>query len=313
MAGKKGEKKAPGRQSGGKSGQRDKGKAEAAPQRGAGRAAGRGNYHSIFSFSDNELENVLHMFEGPPGSASHQPSFGHRHEQAEMELAQHSAMPTAYQCPPPYMQQRPEHVSSMPVCPTTMPMHGQMGGMPTMVTQQYPQDAQQMPVPGPMVKVEPGMTSELQISPMVPHRFLPRGASTSKGQQSAKPTVSHSVAEKQRRDRINKLIDELRELVPPAELPPEQLQSRSSSDQQQSQPSNEDPWKRPKHIVLADTITFVKNVAAMVGHSSPIRATYTYTMVGSHGKPDRKEAKVTHDRSGLRTHHNHFRSSKQYP
>jgi len=61
--------------------------------------------------------------------------------------------------------------------------------------------------------------------------------------------VSHSVAEKQRRDRINTLIDELRELVPI------DLESVEANNQ----PYGEDPSKRPKHVVLSDTIKFVRN------------------------------------------------------
>lgn len=61
---------------------------------------------------------------------------------------------------------------------------------------------------------------------------------------NAKPTVSHSLVEKQRRDRINSLIDELRELVPPQEV----------------QPGEPADVKRPKHIVLSDTISLLRRL-----------------------------------------------------
>lgn len=62
-----------------------------------------------------------------------------------------------------------------------------------------------------------------------------------------KPQISHSVVEKQRRDRINNLIDELRELVPP------QHQESAATDS-----------KRPKHVVLADTIALVRDMQVKV-------------------------------------------------
>ncbi len=61
-----------------------------------------------------------------------------------------------------------------------------------------------------------------------------------------KPHISHSVVEKQRRDRINNLIDELREIVPP--------QTAGGGGD-----ANADS-KRPKHIVLADTIALVREL-----------------------------------------------------
>lgn len=56
--------------------------------------------------------------------------------------------------------------------------------------------------------------------------------------------MSHSLVEKQRRDRINSLIDELRELVPPQEV----------------QPGEPADVKRPKHIVLSDTISLLRRL-----------------------------------------------------
>jgi len=92
----------------------------------------------------------------------------------------------------------------------------------------------------------------------IPQRFLPKkssgsgGVYGSAGSNKGGSSVSHSVAEKQRRDRINTLIDELRELVP--------IDMESAENAQQ--PYGEDPSKRPKHVVLSDTIKFVRNVLA---------------------------------------------------
>lgn len=58
-------------------------------------------------------------------------------------------------------------------------------------------------------------------------------------------TVSHSTIEKQRRDRINSLIDELRELVPSAAT----MKGPDGAD-----------MKRPKHVVLSDTISLLKSL-----------------------------------------------------
>lgn len=60
--------------------------------------------------------------------------------------------------------------------------------------------------------------------------------------QEVQKQASHSTVEKQRRDRINSLIDELREIVPPSSTG-EGLDSR-----------------RPKHIVLGDAITLIKRL-----------------------------------------------------
>lgn len=61
--------------------------------------------------------------------------------------------------------------------------------------------------------------------------------------------VSHSTIEKQRRDRINSLIDELRELVPSAAT----LKGPDGGD-----------MKRPKHVVLSDTISLLKRLQEKV-------------------------------------------------
>eukprot|EP00878_Enallax_costatus_P001639 GHUV01001791.1.p1 GENE.GHUV01001791.1~~GHUV01001791.1.p1 ORF type:complete len:387 (+),score=123.59 GHUV01001791.1:106-1266(+) len=62
---------------------------------------------------------------------------------------------------------------------------------------------------------------------------------------SKQQTVSHSTIEKQRRDRINSLIDELRELVPSAAT----MKGPDGGD-----------MKRPKHVVLSDTISLLKHL-----------------------------------------------------
>eukprot|EP00775_Hariotina_reticulata_P005994 gene5994-6232_t len=60
-----------------------------------------------------------------------------------------------------------------------------------------------------------------------------------------KTTISHSTIEKQRRDRINSLIDELRDLVPASAA----MKGPDGSD-----------MKRPKHVVLSDTISLLRHM-----------------------------------------------------
>lgn len=73
--------------------------------------------------------------------------------------------------------------------------------------------------------------------------------------RQGKPMVSHSTVEKQRRDRINSLIDELRDLVPP----PSHQEQRSEGGEG-SMGGGVDGGKRPKHQVLSDTISLVKEL-----------------------------------------------------
>ena len=65
--------------------------------------------------------------------------------------------------------------------------------------------------------------------------------------------VSHSSVEKQRRDRINSLIDELRELVPPQKETSGTSQGFSSKAEAAAADA-----RRPKHQVLSDTISCLK-------------------------------------------------------
>lgn len=74
------------------------------------------------------------------------------------------------------------------------------------------------------------------------------------------PKQPHSQVEKQRRDRINSLIDELRELVPPQG-------SEAAATMPQEGAASE--GRRPKHVVLADTIRLIKDLQLQVaeGHA----------------------------------------------
>ena len=74
-----------------------------------------------------------------------------------------------------------------------------------------------------------------------------------------KPFVSHSVAEKQRRDRINTLIDELREIVPPQARGGDGVDGGSPTAAEAAAPLKENA-KRPKHEVLADTISLMRRL-----------------------------------------------------
>lgn len=176
-----------------------------------------------FVFTQCELEEVL----ANPGTLP--PSF----EGAD-GLLRDSLQPSALQFMPhtaePVDLLNPAIPSALPVIPaTTLAPHMYYGSSP-----------QQLDAP------QPGW------SPDKPRRET-RGArrSTDKPTTKAGPTVvlgpdgkpqiSHSVVEKQRRDRINNLIDELREIVPP--------QESSGGD-----------GKRPKHVVLADTIALVRDM-----------------------------------------------------
>ncbi|GFH21651.1 uncharacterized protein HaLaN_19003, partial [Haematococcus lacustris] len=72
-----------------------------------------------------------------------------------------------------------------------------------------------------------------------------------------KPQISHSTVEKQRRDRINSLIDELRELVPP-QKGSQAAPSTAGLNAKDAAAAAE--ARRPKHVVLADTIALLKQL-----------------------------------------------------
>eukprot|EP00198_Chlamydomonas_reinhardtii_P009349 XP_001698686.1 potential DNA binding protein [Chlamydomonas reinhardtii] len=85
----------------------------------------------------------------------------------------------------------------------------------------------------------------------------PPGKAMSMSMSMAEPKgqISHSTVEKQRRDRINSLIDELRELVPP--------QQRGGANGAAAAAANDAGGleaRRPKHVVLADTIQLLKHL-----------------------------------------------------
>ncbi|KAK9792974.1 hypothetical protein WJX73_004661 [Symbiochloris irregularis] len=96
--------------------------------------------------------------------------------------------------------------------------------------------------------------------------------------------ISHSTVEKQRRDRINALIDELRDMVPP--------QSANSAAQDGTDS------KRPKHVVLSDTIQLIRDLQDKArlssspqpgdkgqGASELFRRTYSDRNISEAGRP----------------------------
>lgn len=85
-----------------------------------------------------------------------------------------------------------------------------------------------------------------RTAPLPNSRPLTAGVKKAHGSKrlGARSMISHSAVEKQRRDRINSLIDEIRDVVP------------------SSIPSSQ----RPKHVVLEDALEFIK--AVLSGSSS---------------------------------------------
>ncbi|RMZ57043.1 hypothetical protein APUTEX25_002275 [Auxenochlorella protothecoides] len=77
------------------------------------------------------------------------------------------------------------------------------------------------------------------------------------GQSSRGSDARHSTVEKQRRDRINSLIDELRDLVPP---------QAGCGTGEAAEGSDS---RRPKHVVLADTIQLVRDLQEKLVTSEP--------------------------------------------
>ncbi|EFJ41371.1 hypothetical protein VOLCADRAFT_98692 [Volvox carteri f. nagariensis] len=100
----------------------------------------------------------------------------------------------------------------------------------------------QLTQPQPLAQLLPLAAAPLQLA------RLPSSAVNSRVVE-VKGQISHSTVEKQRRDRINSLIDELRELVPP--------QSRSNNNGATGEGLEA---RRPKHVVLADTIQLLKHL-----------------------------------------------------
>jgi hypothetical protein len=88
-------------------------------------------------------------------------------------------------------------------------------------------------------------------------------AQTSKLQQrinETKPMINHSAVEKQRRDRINSLIDELRDLVSPQQSANMEAEESNEAAMLNNGPSSSESSRRPKHVVLSDTIALVRDL-----------------------------------------------------
>ncbi|GLI71514.1 hypothetical protein VaNZ11_016738 [Volvox africanus] len=156
----------------------------------------------------------------------------------------------------PYFSNNSAEISILPM-PTGTPLHpftlpGTMVGagansfvsaimaQPTTGAPSQPQLTQ----PQPLASLLPVAAAPLQLARMANSRVSVNQslAMEPKGQ------ISHSTVEKQRRDRINSLIDELRELVPP--------QTRSNN----GAAGEGLEARRPKHVVLADTIQLLKHL-----------------------------------------------------
>ena len=79
-----------------------------------------------------------------------------------------------------------------------------------------------------------------------------------------KPPISHSTVEKQRRDRINSLIDELRELVPPSQQLDKETIHNNGTTSLASNSQSLSESRRPKHAVLTDTIALVRDLRSQL-------------------------------------------------
>ncbi|KAG2499246.1 hypothetical protein HYH03_002825 [Edaphochlamys debaryana] len=135
---------------------------------------------------------------------------------------------------------------SMPL-PAAMPP-GAVG----MATAPGPGRPSPVPVPGP----GPGQAQIWAPTPVPAPGLATAKAGAKAGRgggaaAAAPPVVSHSSVEKQRRDRINSLIDQLRELVPPEHPLPTSTAALSAAEAEA---------RRPKHTVLADTIALLKHL-----------------------------------------------------
>ncbi|WIA17399.1 hypothetical protein OEZ85_014255 [Tetradesmus obliquus] len=90
-------------------------------------------------------------------------------------------------------------------------------------------------------------SESIEMDPPVRTASLADGCGGSSSGGGKGGQVSHSTVEKQRRDRLNSLIDELSDIVPPAD--PKYGNDASSV-------------RRPKHVVLSDTINLLKAMQA---------------------------------------------------
>lgn len=103
--------------------------------------------------------------------------------------------------------------------------------------------------------------------------------------------ISHSTVEKQRRDRINALIDELRDLVPPRSHDEAMaLQGNAITNHVDMTLSS----RRPKHAVLADTIALVKDLQHQLSIANQ-RSTTAMTRNASVYKDDSVVLVVTNE------------------
>ena len=235
---------------------------------------------SVFTFTHDELETALHYLEphGPSGMPELERGFNYLSDHAQAPYypqgtpgyAHSHSHHTTYKVgvsAPPGQQHQPQgqHMwygnHSPPVATASHPMPS---SGPASAPPAYAAAGSRGPPPNPSssaAKTNGAVTSAKASSKSgskggrsvkgpqsIPNQFLPRKSNKTnkKGDGGAKGQVSHSVAEKQRRDRINTLIDELRELVP------------SDREAAGNEAYADDPSKRPKHVVLRDTITFVR-------------------------------------------------------
>lgn len=121
------------------------------------------------------------------------------------------------------------------------------------------------PGQGPTAQQLAAFLAQQQLSLMMRNQMLNSQQNTQQGStrfQVAEKApnhqyVSHSSVEKQRRDRINSLIDELRDLVPPQKDANGFGPCASSQGFSKAEAAAADA-RRPKHQVLADTISYLK-------------------------------------------------------
>lgn len=192
-----------------------------------------------YVFTQCELEEVL------AGGGTLPPSFD-----AGDGILRDSLQPSALQFMPHEPLDPHAHIN-----PSSMPTTAPLPIIPstTLSTHMYYEIKPEPPIAPKPTWFEPihsGGASDKQkrgarrAGPSAPTKSPKAGPTVAIG-PDGKPQISHSVVEKQRRDRINNLIDELREIVPP----------------QESSPTD---TKRPKHVVLADTIALVRDMQVKV-------------------------------------------------